>query len=91
MLDFIIDDKNQIEQNSEEEQNRRVLFEKLGQLEEKEALIIAMKWGLLEHREFSKKEICGRLQITPAEFISLEVSGMTKLEKSIKREEINLE
>lgn len=91
MLDFIVDDKNKIELNSEESENRCRLLEKLQQLNEKEGLLIAMKWGILDHREFSKKEICVRLKITPQEYTQIESAGMSKLQKLLNRAEFNLE
>ena len=83
LSDVLGSDNDVIYKDMEEEEERRILVDAVHNLNDKERVIIEMRYGLFGNKELTQKEVADALGISQSYISRLEKKIMKRLRKKI--------
>ena len=88
LSDVLGSDGLEINDNVEQEDEKRILYECMNELNNRERLIMHMRFGMCGEEEHTQKEVADELGISQSYISRLEKRIILKLKKDIERQTI---
>ena len=86
LSDILGTDEDVVTEGLEMDAERKLLYEALGELPDREREIVLLRYGLLGRKELTQKEVAGRMGISQSYISRLEKRIMGKLRREIERQ-----
>jgi len=86
LSDILGTDEDVVTEGLEMDAERKLLYEALGELPDREREIVLLRYGLLGRKELTQKEVAGKMGISQSYISRLEKRIMGKLRREIERQ-----